>query len=96
MPRELIRSNSSAKQDGSPHVTEKEPEAQRGQWPRTHGWNDEAGTGPQCCVTPDPGGAGMGGVLWTLEPACCVELETGFGFLEEEAVSPRAAPRPQP
>lgn len=36
VPRELICSNYSVKQDGSPHVTEEEPEVQRSQWPRTH------------------------------------------------------------
>lgn len=56
VPRELICSNYSVRQDGSPHVSEEEPEVQRSPWPRTHSWNDEAGTGPQCCVTPDPGG----------------------------------------
>lgn len=42
-------------------------------------------------MNPDPGGWD-GRFLGKLEPACCVELETGFVFLEEEAVSLRADP----
>ena len=31
---------------------------------------------------------GSGQALWELEPACSVDPEAGFGFLEEEAASP--------
>ena len=87
---ELTCSNRSMRLKGSPHFTER---SLRGRRASGHGHtdgSDASRAGPQRCVNPDPGGWD-GRFLWKLEPACCVELETGFVFLEE-AVLARAAP----
>lgn len=83
-------SNKSIRQNGSSHFTERGLRDRMASGRGHTDVSDDSRAGPQCCVNPDPGGWD-GRFLRKLEPACCIELETGFVFLEE-AVLPRAAP----